>query len=117
MFNFESRPGERIAKVMKRPNSKGTDVIIDSNFSTFRDLYCRSYFRWTGSLFSILKYDLKRITYHILRYNDFASLQDYAARDLRGKHGHVGCINAWRFETSIFRRFEIKNLGWRRCAS
>jgi hypothetical protein len=116
MLNFKSRPGETTEEIMKRLNSKVTDVIIDSNIPTFRDLYCRSYFRWAGSLFSILNYDPNRITYHILRYKDLASLRDYAARH-RGRQGHVGSINAWRFETFIFRYFEDRDLDWRRCAS
>ena len=60
---------------------------------------------------------MNRITYHILEYEDLASLRDYAARDPRGRQGHVGSINAWRFETSIFRFSEMKKLDWRRCAS
>ena len=117
MLNFKARPGEPTAEVMKRLNSKVTDVIIDSNIPTFRDRYCRSYFRWAGSLFSILQHDPSRITYHILRYKDLATLHDYAARDPRGRQGHVGSINALRFETHIFRFFENKDLDWRRCAS
>ena len=116
MLNFKSRPGEQTAEVMKRLNSNVTDAIIDSNISIFRDLYCRYYFRWVGSLFSILSYDPNCITCHILTYRDLASLRDYAARDPRGGQGHVGSINAWRFETSIFRFFEMKKLDWRRCA-
>ena len=116
MLNFKSRPGETTEEIMKRLNSKVTDVIIDSNIPTFRDLYCRSYFRWAGSLTSILNYDPNRITYHILRYKDLARLRDYAARH-RGRQGHIGSINAWRFETFIFRFSEDRNLDWRRCAS
>ena len=116
MLNFKSRPGESTEGIMKRLNSKVTDVIIVSNIPTFRDLYCRSYFRWAGSLFSIRNYDPSRITYRILRYKDLASLRDYAARH-RGRQGHVGIINAWRFETFIFRFFEDRNLDWRRSAS
>ena len=100
MLNSKARPGEPTAEVMKRLNNEVTDVIIDSNIHTFRDLYIRSYFRWAGSLFSSLQHDPNRITYHILRYKDFASLRDYAARDPRGRQGHVRNINAWRLENT-----------------
>ena len=110
MLNFESRPGEQTAELMKRLNSKVTDVIIDSNISTFREFYCRSYFRWVGASFSILSYDPNHITYNILRCKDLASFRDYSARDARGRQGHVGSINVWRFETSLFKVFEVRNL-------
>ena len=74
MINFKSRPGGQTAEVMKRLNSKVTDVIIDSNISTSPDLYCRSYFRLACFLFSILKYDANSITYYILRYKDLRQL-------------------------------------------
>ena len=109
MLNFKSRPEETTEEIMKRINSRVTDVIIDSNIPTFRDLYCISYFRWAGSLFNVLNYDPNRVAYHILRYKDLASLREYATRH-RGRQGHVGNINAWRFETFIFRYFENMNL-------
>lgn len=108
MLNFKARPWEQTAEVMKRLNSKVTDVIIDSNVSTFQDLYCRSYSRLIF-LFSILIYDPNRITYQILWYKDLASLRDYAAKDPRGRQGHVGSVIAWRFETSIFKFVEMRN--------
>ena len=52
---------------------------------------------------TILDKDPRRVTAHVLRHKDLASLQAYAARDFRGSH--MGCVKVWRWETAISKCF------------
>ena len=97
---------------MKRLNSRATAAITDSGIPTFQKPYWQVYWRWAASLFNILNFDPKRVTAHVLRLRDLASLQAYAANDPRGRQGHVGCVRVWRWETAIFDFFNAKKLLW-----
>ena len=112
MLNLRRQKGEEEVTFWKRLKSSATTAMEDAGIPSFQKLYWEAYWRWAGSMVSILKFVPTRVTAHVLRFKGLASLQAYAANDPRGRQGHVGCVHVWRWETAIFKFINDRKKLW-----